>query len=364
MSEESEDEGDKVYEPTPRKIEKAREQGDIAQSKELHGLALYLGLLAASFFAGSWMINYIGARLVAFFGNVTLILAGDNTVSLAHALGELTLHSIIGMSPFIAGMLLFPLFSMVAQNSITFAPDKIMPNLSRISPIAGFKNKFGKEALVEFFKGCVKTACVGLGVWYIAMPMLETAPALIGKDSRQFGLLLGKVWIDILIAVTIIAAIIGVADFLWQKYSFMTRMMMSLKEMKDEMKDSEGDPHVKAKRKQMGRDIAMNQMIQEVPKADVVIVNPTHYAVALKWSKEKGTAPICIAKGIDEIALAIKEIAQKENIPVRSDPPLARTLHASVKIGEQILEEHYRAVAAAIRFADEQRRKQRNKAYT
>ncbi|MEM6780333.1 MAG: flagellar type III secretion system protein FlhB [Pseudomonadota bacterium] len=359
-----EEQDDKNYEPTPQKLDKAREQGNIAQSKELHGLALYIGILSASLFAGAWSVTYIGERLYLLMANAHMMIVGENRVSLAEALGDLTLHVLIGLIPIVGTMMLFPLISMVAQQSITFAPDKIIPKISRISLIQGFKNKFGRDALVEFLKGLVKVGLVGVGFVIIAMPMIDGAPALIGMNYRLLGPLLANVWIEVLIAVTSIAAVIGIFDFLWQKYSFMQRMMMSYKEIKDEMKENQGDPHLKSKRQEMGRDIAMNQMLADVKEANVIIVNPTHYAVALKWSHGQGHAPICIAKGTDEIAFEIRARAKEHNIPLRSDPPLARTLYASVKVGDEILEEHYRAVAAAIRFADEQRRKRKGRIYS
>ena len=359
-----EEQEDKTYEPTPQKLEKAREKGDIAQSKELHALALYIGVLTASFFAGAWSVGYIGEHLFLFFNNAPQLIVAENKVSLPYALGDLLVHIIIGLLPFIVALMAFPLFSMIAQQSITFAPDKLVPKASRISLIQGFKNKFGRDALVEFTKGVVKVGLVGIAVSIIAIPMIEKSPALIGADQRSFTAILGQVWIDVLIAVTVIAAIIGAFDFFWQKYSFTQRMMMSFQDIKDEMKESQGDPHFKGQRQQRGREIAMNQMIAEVPNADVVVVNPTHYAIALKWDQQAGRAPICIAKGTDKIALAIKAKAKEHDIPIRPDPPLARTLHASIDIGDEILEEHYRAVAAAIRFAQEQRKKQKNRIYS
>jgi len=132
----------------------------------------------------------------------------------------------------------------------------------------------------------------------------------------------------------------------------MRKNMMSRKDLTDEAKDSEGDPHMKQKRRQRAQEIALSQMIQDVPDADVIIVNPTHYAVALKWSRLPGEAPVCVAKGVDEVAKTIRKVAQEAGVPIRSDPPVARALHATVEIGQEIPPEHYRAIAAAIRFAE------------
>ncbi len=143
----------------------------------------------------------------------------------------------------------------------------------------------------------------------------------------------------------------------------MRKNRMSDKEIRDEMKDAEGDPHMKQQRRQRGQEIAMNQMLSDVPKADVIVVNPTHYAVALQWSRNQGEAPVVTAKGVDEVARRIREIAHESAIPIHRDPPTARALHASVEIGSEIAPDHYRAVAAAIRFADMIRRKRKARGY-
>jgi len=362
MSEDT-DQDDKNFDPTPRKLEQAREKGDIPQSKELHGLALYLGLLVACVAMGEWMIDYMGKHLLSFLANAPSLLIGDNMQSLSHALGELVMHVFIGVSPIIVGITVGPIISMIAQDSITFSVSKLEIKLDKLSLLKGMKNKFGRDALVEFFKGNVKVTAIAIGVIVISMPLLEASPSWIGTNAHLLGLILGHIWLKIIVAVTIIAAIIGVFDFLWQRYAFMQKMMMSMQEIKDENKDMEGDPHFKHKRKEKGREIAMNQMLAEVPKADVVIVNPTHYAVALKWGGMKGSAPICIAKGTDEIALAMKAKAKECNVPIKPDAPLARTLFAVVDIGQEIREEHYAAVAAALRFATQMRKKHKQKIY-
>ncbi len=150
-----------------------------------------------------------------------------------------------------------------------------------------------------------------------------------------------------------VAALIGMVDFFWQQAEHTRKNRMSRKEVTDEAKQMEGDPHVKQQRRQRGYEIAMNQMLADVPTADVIIVNPQHFAVALKWNREKGSAPVCVAKGVDEIAAKIRESAAKYGVPIHRDPPTARALYSVVDLGEQIPSEQYRAVAAAIRFAEE-----------
>jgi len=160
----------------------------------------------------------------------------------------------------------------------------------------------------------------------------------------------------------IIATVIGGIDAIWQHSEHLRKNRMSRKEITDETKNAEGDPHLKQERRQRAMEIAQNQMMADVPKADVIIVNPTHYAVALKWSREKGDAPVCVAKGVDEIARAIRETAIAAGVPIHSDPPTARSLHATTEIGQQIAPDHYQTVAAAIRFAERMRQRARGQA--
>jgi len=182
---------------------------------------------------------------------------------------------------------------------------------------------------------------------------LETYIALSMTSGKALAGLLRDEGTALLKAVTIIAIAISFIDYFWKRHDHRRKLMMSMQEMKDEAKQSEGDPHMKQSRRQRGREIAMNQMMHDVPTADVIVVNPTHYAVALKWSRDAGSAPVCVAKGVDEIAARIREIAKENSIPIMSDPPTARLIHGSVDIGSEVRPEHYKAVAAAIRFADE-----------
>jgi flagellar biosynthetic protein FlhB len=174
---------------------------------------------------------------------------------------------------------------------------------------------------------------------------------------------LAETAVELLAVVTGIAAIIAVVVFLWQQQSFISRNRMSHEDLKRETKESEGDPYMKQSRQKRGREIANNRMLMDVPTADVVVTNPEHYAVALKWSRMPGSAPECVAKGEDEIAAAIRKVAAQSGVPIHQDPPTARSLYAAVQIGEEIRVEHYHAVAAAIRFSEEMRTKARQRTW-
>jgi len=254
---------------------------------------------------------------------------------------------------------LLALLVVLAQRGLVFAPTKLAPQLSRISLIKGVANKFGREGLFEFAKSFVKLSIYSavLGVFLVlqAEAILGTlyfTPAIATAELLQLSLLLLSV-------VLVIALVIGLIDLVWQRAEHLRKNRMSRKELTDEMKESEGDPVMKQQRRQKAVSLAMNQMLADVPDADVVIVNPTHYAVALKWDKASGRAPVCVAKGVDAVADRIRALASEAGVPIRSDPPTARALHATLAVGEEIRSEQYRAVAAAIRFAEGLRKRAR-----
>jgi flagellar biosynthetic protein FlhB len=305
MSEGGEDD-DKQFEPSQKKLDDARKKGEIAKSNDLITAAAYAGF-----------------------------------VLIATAIGA---NALIGLG------------EILMQRGLVFAPSKLAPKLSRISPISGAKNKFGRAGLFEFLKSTVKLIIYGtvLGIFLSSqMPRMVAAmyldPALVVE--------LGRLIVALMMIVIVIAFILGTIDFLFQKAEHMRKHRMSRKEMMDETKQSEGDPMMKQQRRQRAYDIAMNQMLTDVPTADVIIVNPTHYAVALKWSRAPGAAPECVAKGVDDIAAKIRSIAIENSVPIHSDPPTARALHATVEIGQQIPMALYGPVAAAIRFAEALRKK-------
>jgi flagellar biosynthetic protein FlhB len=350
---------EKSFDPTPRKLEQAREKGDIAVSQDLHAAGAYAGLAVAVLVAGSWAAGAFGSALQPFLGLADQLegrILGPGGLMLSAAmLGAAALAAL----PFFLLPAAGALASLFAQQGFTFAPDKIQPKLSRISPIATAKHKFGPTGLFEFAKSTIKMLILAaLGFWWIA----DNAPRMIGLsklDGRALGPELGATLLSLLTFIAAVALAIGVVDWLWQQFDHKRKLMMTLQEVRDEAKETEGDPHTKQARRRRAEEIATNRMLLDVPKADVVIVNPTHYAVALQWERGKARAPKCVAKGVDEVAARIRERAAAAGVPIHSDPPTARSLHATVEIGREIPREHYRAVAAAIRFADDMRRRAR-----
>lgn len=348
---------EKPHEPTQRKLQKAREKGEVPRSNDLSTAAAYGGLCIAGAALGGPALTRLGGALQSlidqpdslaplFFGGA----AGAPTGGLMASVG-------LAVLPFFLIPAAAALVAVIAQQAFVVSGDKIRPKLSRISVISNAKNKFGRGGLFEFAKSFAKlliySACL---YFFVAAKLPEMVNTLyLGAGIATATLL--QLCVEFLLIVFLISLSIGGIDFLWQRAEHMRKNRMSDKDMRDEFKDAEGDPHMKQQRRQRGQEIANSKMMTDLPKADVLIVNPTHYAVALKWDRTRGSAPVCLAKGVDEVAAVMRRIAGENAVPIHSDPPTARKLHATVEIGDQIDPDDYRAVAAAIRFADQMRSK-------
>lgn len=357
MSGEQQDEADKSYEATPQKLQKAREKGEVAKSTDLMVAAAYAGLLLAAMAAGAGSLTSLGTTLMVLLDQPdrigALMLAGPPSAPVGGLLISLTRS----LAPWFLIPAVLVLLAIVGQRAFVVAPDRIKPKLSRISLMSNAKNKFGRSGLFEFAKSFCKLVLYSICLGLFLKLRLADIVALSGTSAMIATAQLLHLCVEFLFLVLLIATIIGGIDAVWQHKEHLRKNMMSRKELTDESKEAEGDPHMKQQRRQRGQEIAMNKMMADVPKADVVIVNPTHYAVALNWARTKGSAPVCVAKGVDEVAARIRETAQASGVPVHSDPPTARALHATVDLGQEIHEDHYKAVAAAIRFAENMRQR-------
>ncbi len=349
MSDEPDD-GEKPYEATDRKLEEARKQGQFPYSSDLVTAASYAGFALFAAVMGGGALVAAGQVFQATLAEG--LRAGPDA---ATAMTELR-GALLALALPVAGWFAIPavmaLLGVVGQGGPVFAPTRMAPAWHKISPISILRQKFGMAGLVEFAKGLVKATLFAVVLGYYldgALPEIVAAATL---DARQVVMLLLDATVDVIVLTTAVALGVGVFDLFWQRFDHSRRQRMSRKEMEDEMREAEGDPMLKSQRRQAGIAIALNQAAAAVPKADVVIVNPTHYAVALCWDRGGGRAPVCVAKGTDDVALHIRKLAVQHGVPVRSDPPTARALHASVAVGQEVPRAHFRAVAAAIRFAD------------
>jgi flagellar biosynthetic protein FlhB len=362
MSGAPDDDSDKSFDATPQKLQKAREKGEIARSQDVAVAASYLGLLIAFGLAGTGIVETVGTGLTTLLDRApelsALMLSGPASAPVTAGIAR---EVVIGLAPLFVIPIAVVLAAIIGQQAFLVTPSKLAPKLSRISLISNAKNKFGRSGLFEFAKSFTKLLLFGtvLGLLLTArLPMILTS---LQGSPGQVSAYMAQLCVEFLFYVTLVAVALATVDWMWQHAEHQRKNMMSRKEIMDESKEAEGDPHLKQERRMRGQQIASNQMLADVPGADVVIVNPTHYAVALKWSRLPGEAPVCVAKGVDEVARAIRERAMESGVPIHSDPPAARALHGTVEIGQEIDPDHYAAVAIAIRFAEAMRIKARGR---
>lgn len=353
MAQQGQDEGqEKTLDPTPQRLQRARREGDVPKSQDLQTAAGFLGLLLAVMISGASIALGVAEPIFAFIARpdelVGVLLApGGRAVAI-----DLIMSALFAVTPFLLAPMFGAILAVLAQRAFVIAPKKIAPKLSRLNPIKNAAQKFGASGLFEFLKSFVKLIAIGVVLAMIVGYNHDGLGGLIMLDAKQMLGVLYDEATTLLIAALVLFSIIAFLDVFWQQSQYIKKLRMSLQEVKDEMKDSEGDPYVKAARRRRAREIASNRSLADVPNADVVIVNPTHYAVALSWSRQAGEAPVCVAKGVDLMAARIREIASEAHVPIHSDPPTARALYAAIEIGDEIKPEHYQAVAIAIRFAD------------
>jgi flagellar biosynthetic protein FlhB len=257
-------------------------------------------------------------------------------------------------APLVVGVLVVAAFSGTAANllqtGLMFTPDKLKFDFKKVSPASGFKRVYGVDALIQFVKSLLKVAATAILGWWILKPHWTALAQLSALEPAAILPLCADILKRLVFSVAALTLCVAGVDWLVQRQRFMARMRMSREELKEDYKQSEGDPHVRARQKQIRHERARRRMMQAVPDATVVIMNPTHYAVALKYEQGEDGAPLCVAKGIDSLALKIREIAEQAGVPIIEDPPLARSLYAAVEIDDMIPPAHYEAVAKIIGF--------------
>lgn len=354
----SEADGDteREHEPSTRRLDQARERGDVPRSVDLISAAVYTGFLAALLAVGASAVQQAanaGMVLIAQSDRLAPMILKSGRAPTAGLLGAFALPFL----PLLVLPMVAALLAAAAQRGLIFTPEKLMPKLSRISPLASLKQKFGRDGLFGFVKSLAKLLVVCVLVGIVVLRHANDLVATLNATPGQSTVLLLQILVEFLMLALLSTLVFGGADYGWQFLAHRRRNRMSRQEMIEEHKESDGDPHTKAQRRQRGRDIATNQMLAEVARADVIVVNPTHYAVALKWKRGDKSAPICLAKGVDDVAARIREKAAEAGVPIHRDPPTARAIYGSVEVGQPILHGHFKAVAAAIRFAEAMRKK-------
>ena len=341
------DSSDKTEDPTQKRLDDAHEKGDVAKSQEVNtwfvlaGATLVLSSFSGSIGGGimmplrnlvanSWMIRTDGAGLMALSQNLGYVLI-----------------AVLGV-PFLMFALAAIAGNMI-QHRMVWSAESMTPKFSKISPGAGFKRIFGKQGAANFLKGLFKVIAHAVVMTAVLWPERYRLESMVRFDVSSIMVVTVSLTLKLMGAVVAMLAIVAIADFFFQYRTWFERQKMSLQDMKMEYKQSEGDPHIKGKLRQLRQQRMKKRMMAAVRQASVIITNPTHYAVALRY--ERGMpAPICVAKGVDTLALKIREIAGKHDIPIVENVPLARALHASVEVDDEIPVEHYHAVAEIIGY--------------
>lgn len=343
-----EDKSSKTEQPTDRRLQKAREEGDVPKSPEVSGwFTLAAGLAVIAFMAPGISRDLAGLLTVFLARPHEMSLDTGAALELAASTGY-RLVAVLGLA--FLGLAVAAAAGNIVQTGLMFTGKKLEPKLDKLNPIEGFKRMFGPEGWVNFFKGIGKMVLVAGAVTIVLWPRRDELVAL--PAVAPIGLLreIHSATVELLIAALIVYAVIAAADFAFQRFQYVERNKMSLKEVRDEFKETEGDPVIRARLRQIRMERAQRRMMARVPDAAVVITNPTHYAVALEYEQGRTLAPICVAKGVDAVALRIRALAEEHGIPIVEDPPLARGLHATVDLEETIRPEHYEAVAKVIGY--------------
>ena len=348
----------KTEEATPRKLADARKKGDSAKSPDVASTLSLMGATAVIITSGGWFASRLAEDLLPFIARPHALMGALN----AGGGAEIGYRAVWAAAPFLGAVMLATILGgaggNLAQSGLVFSAEKMKPKLEKLSPIAGFKRIFGPDGLMQFVKTFIKLVAIGVICWLVLKShfrdfetMAALSPAAILPAARDLV-------IALLFAALVFLAFTAGADYLWQRYRFAERMKMSKEELKEDFKQAEGDPHVKAKLKQIRAQKSRQRMMQAVPTATVIVTNPTHYSVALRYEPDKGDgAPVCVAKGVDALALRIREVAREHKVPIVENVPLARALYAAVEVDDAIPREHFEAAARVIGFVMQGRKK-------
>lgn len=346
---EDNDQSNKTEEATPRKLDEARRKGDVAKTQDLPAflsLAAVCGVLVASGPLATGLTEALVPFVAAPHELIGALETGAGGEIFRQALlAVLPIMGLVGLAAMVAGVM-----GNVVQTGFLFASEKLKPQWERVNPQKGFERIFGPDGLVHFVKTLIKVILTGFVAWQVLAPRVHELAQAAAMSPLTMGLLARELLIALAISVLSFTAVAAALDWLWQRWRFAQKMKMSREELKEDFKQTEGDPHVKARLRQIRMEKARQRMMANVPKATVVITNPTHFAVALRYAPEESGAPICVAKGVDAVALRIREVAGDHDVPIVENPPLARALYATVDVDEVIPREHFEAVAKVIGF--------------
>jgi len=344
----AEDNTSKTEDPTAKKLSKGREEGNVASSMEIKSWMILLGSAFAVALFAPWMMG--GVSLV---GSTFILEPHAIPMDFEHLrlmFSDVFIRLGIILAPLMGLLIVFAIFASVGQTGFMYSPKKIKPKLSKLSPKQGIKRIISVKAFIEFAKGLFKLSIVTAVALGLVAPLLDDVQLLPSFELPHTLDRMHEIAIVLISATVAVMTAIAALDYMYQRYAFIKQMKMTKQEVKDEHKQSEGDPAVKSRIRRLRHERATQRMMASVPRADVVITNPTHYAVALEYKMETMPSPKLIAKGVDEVAHRIRDVAEENDIPVVENPPLARALYAAVELDGEIPVEHYKAVAEVIGY--------------
>lgn len=344
---EEQDDSQKTEEPTDQKLRKARERGQVAKSQEVNHFFMLLGIMLMVGLTLSFMLQQLMDYLGAILTEAGKFRMEGDLVPLLWKTVRLMAVAII---PSMLLLMVIAYFGAFVQIGPLLSAESIKPSLGKISPLKGFKRLFSLKSVVEFLKSLIKMVIIGVVITIIIMRHKDTLVALPHMSVLAFAMFNQKVFLEMVLGVLAIAALIAIVDYLYQRFEFLKEQRMTKQEIKDEMKDSFGDPHIRQRQRQIRMERARMRMMEEIPKANVIVTNPTHYAIALLYAQGAQAAPKVVAKGTDHVALRIREKADEYGIPIVEDPPLARALYGQVDLGDEIPLTLYEAVSKVIAY--------------
>ena len=352
----AEDQDSRTEDPTGKRLSQARDRGQVGVSRDVATAASLIAATVVFLLVLPWSMQPLFRLMSGLIGHLDQIRI-RNLADFRHLVADVMATMGLALAMPIAVLVICGVATGVVQtDGFLWATEKLKPQLQVLNPFNGFKKLFGAKSLVEFLKGIAKVAIVGTTAYLIIKPEVVRVTLMIGMPPDQ---MLPTMIDDIrrlLYAVILTILVIGILDYFYQKWSSLRSLKMTKQEVKDEVKSTEGDPHIKGKHKQMRMNRAKKRMLQAVPKASVVITNPTHYAVALQYEMGGGGAPRVVAKGVDFLAQRIREIAIEHDVPIVENPPVARALYATTELDEEISTDHYKAVAEIIGYVLKLRR--------
>ena len=341
------DTDEKTLDASAQRLRQAREDGDVAVSREGSVAGVYLAALLATALAAGPALSEIQNLLVPLLDQSDMSLGGAEQGLVAAARAAL-LALALALAPVFGLLIAGAFLPYILQNAVAVSSKRIMPKWSHLSPRSGLRRMFSQRSLVEFTKSLTKMIAIGIVCWIVAKPLYRESIGLVGADIGILPDMLRNSVTAILLVTTLVSVIIAGVDVPYQHWSHRRRVRMSHQEMREEMRSNEGDPHVRMRQRKIRRERLMNRMMLDVPTATVIITNPTHFAIALRYDRGRDSAPVVVAKGTDLVAQKIREIAFENQVAIVENPPLARALYKSVEIGEVIPQEYFELAAKII----------------